>query len=151
MKNADIVGCHRRRRSFSITKQNPVAEVAPDRVFVATRPNQLWFADVTHVPTVQGWLYLGCVTEVLSRMALSWSMASHRKSDLAVDAVRMAVRRLNGRVPVVPHHSDRGGNSLTRTPISAFRLSDPRAFAGWRRPPRRLDVVGSDASPSRPG
>ena len=59
MKAADIVGYHRRKRSFSITKQNPVAEVAPDRVdrqFVATRPNQLWVADVTYVPTVQGWL-----------------------------------------------------------------------------------------------
>ena len=50
MPTAQLVRCHRRKRSFSITQQNPVADVAPDRVdrkFVATRPNQLWVADVT--------------------------------------------------------------------------------------------------------
>jgi putative transposase len=102
MKAADIVGCHRRKRSFSITKQNPVAEVAPDlvdRKFLATCPNQLWVADVTYVPTVQGWLYLACVTDVFSRMVLGWSMASHRKTDLVVDAVTMAVHRRVGRFP----------------------------------------------------
>jgi putative transposase len=112
MKAADIVGCHRRKRSFSITKQNPKADVAPDlvdRKFVATAPNQLWVADVTYVPTVQGWLYLACVTDVFSRMVLGWSMASHRKTDLVVDAVTMAVHRRGGHVPGVIHHSDRGG------------------------------------------
>ncbi len=48
-----------------------------DRKFVASAPNQLWVADVTYVPTVQGWLYLACVTDVLSRMVIGWSMASH--------------------------------------------------------------------------
>ncbi|WP_188959680.1 IS3 family transposase, partial [Modestobacter marinus] len=49
MRQAEIVGCHRRKRSFSITQQDPRAEAAPDRVdrkFVATAPNQLWVADV---------------------------------------------------------------------------------------------------------
>ncbi len=112
MREAQIVGCHRRKRSFSITRQNPAADVAPDRVdrkFVATRPNQLWVADVTYVPTVQGWLYLACVTDVFSRLVIGWSMASHRKTDLVVDAVTMAVHRRGGHVPGVIHHSDRGG------------------------------------------
>ena len=55
MRAAEIVGCHRRKRSFSITQQDPRAEAAPDRVdrkFVASAPNQLWVADVTYVPTV---------------------------------------------------------------------------------------------------
>lgn len=50
MRQAGIVGCHRRKRSFSITKQNPKAEIAPDLVdrnCTATGPNQLWVADVT--------------------------------------------------------------------------------------------------------
>ena len=80
-----------------------------DRKFVATAPNQLWVADVTYVPTVQGWLYLACVTDVFSRMVIGWSMASHRKTDLVVDAVAMAVHRRGGHVPGVIHHSDRGG------------------------------------------
>ncbi len=112
MRKAEIVGCHRRKRSFSITKQNPKAEAAPDlvdRKFIATRPNQLWVADVTYVPTVEGWLYLACVTDVFSRLIVGWSMASHRKTDLVVDAVTMAVVRRGGHVPGVIHHSDRGG------------------------------------------
>ncbi len=112
MQAAQIVGCHRRKRSFSITRQDPKADVAPDRVdrkFVATAPNQLWVADVTYVPTVQGWLYLACVTDVFSRLVIGWSMASHRKTDLVVDAVTMAVHRRGGHVPGVIHHSDRGG------------------------------------------
>ncbi len=112
MRKAEIVGCHRRKRSFSITKQNPKAEAAPDlvdRKFIATRPNQLWVADVTYVPTVEGWLYLACVTDVFSRLIVGWSMASHRKTGLVVDAVTMAVVRRGGHVPGVIHHSDRGG------------------------------------------
>jgi putative transposase len=102
MREADIVGCHRRKRSYSITKQDPKAEAAPDlvdRKFVATKPNQLWVADVTYVPTVQGWLYLACVTDVFSRMVLGWSMASHRKTDLVVDAAAMAVQRRDRACP----------------------------------------------------
>jgi putative transposase len=112
MRGADIVGCSRRKRSFSITRQNPKADVAPDlvdRKFVAACPNQLWVADVTYVPTVQGWLYLACVTDVFSRLVVGWSMASQRKTDLVVDAVTMAVARRGGHVPGVTHHSDRGG------------------------------------------
>ncbi|MFQ1002369.1 IS3 family transposase [Modestobacter sp. SSW1-42] len=93
MREAQIVGCHRRKRPFGKTRQNPRAEAAPDRVdrkFVATAPNQLWVADVTYVPTVQGWLYPACVTDVFSRMVIGWSMASHRKTDLVVYAVTMS-------------------------------------------------------------
>lgn len=60
MRAAEIVGCSRRKRPFSTTRQDPRAEAAPDRVdrkFVATAPSQLWVADVTYVPTVQGWLH----------------------------------------------------------------------------------------------
>jgi putative transposase len=113
MREAGIVGCHRRKHKVGTTKQNPNATVAPpdlvDRKFTATAPNQLWVADVTYVPTVQGWLYLACVTDVFSRIILGWSMASHRKTDLVVDAVTMAVHRRGGHVPGVIHHSDRGG------------------------------------------
>jgi len=112
MRKAGIVGCHRRKHKLGTTKQNPSAAAAPDlvdRKFTATGPDQLWVADVTYVPTVQGWLYLACVTDVYSRMVLGWSMASHRKTDLVVDAVTMAVHRRGGKVPGVIHHSDRGG------------------------------------------
>ncbi len=113
MREAGIVGCHRRKHKLGMTKQNPDAVIAPpdlvDRKFTATAPNQLWVADVTYVPTAQGWLYLACVTDVFSRLILGWSMASHRKTDLVVDAVTMAVHRRGGKIPGVIHHSDRGG------------------------------------------
>ncbi len=111
MRVADLVGCHRRKRSFSITRQDPKADVAPDRVdrkFGASKPNQLWVADVTCVPTVQGWPYLGCVTDVFSRLEIGWSRAGHRKTDLVVDAVS-TVHRRGGHVPGLIHHSDRAG------------------------------------------
>jgi transposase InsO family protein len=72
------------------TKQNPAAAPAPDlvnRKFTATARNQLWVADVTYVPTVQGWLYLARVTDIYSRIFLNWAMASYRKTDLVVDAI----------------------------------------------------------------
>ena len=112
MRAAGIVGCHRRKHKLGTTKQNPNAAAAPDlvdRKFTATAPNQLWVADVTYVPTVQGWLYLACVTDVYSQMILGWSMASHRKTDLVVDAVTMAVHRRGGKAPGAIHHNDRGG------------------------------------------
>ena len=58
MRAAGIVGCHRRKRSFSITSQNPEADVAPDLVdrdFTATAPNQLWATDLTFVATWAAW------------------------------------------------------------------------------------------------
>lgn len=82
MRQAEIVGCHRRKRPFCTTRQDPRAEAAPDRVdrqCIATAPDQLWVADVTQLPTVSGWLYLACVTDVFSRMIIGWSMTSHRR------------------------------------------------------------------------
>jgi len=134
MRKAQIVGCHRRKRSFSITKQNPKAEAAPDlvdRKFIATRPNQLWVADVTYVPTVQGWLYLACVTDVFSRLIVGWSMASHRKTDLVVDAVTMAVARRGGHVPGVIHHSDRGGAGSTPHTSWSVNYAGTARWPAW--------------------
>lgn len=91
MRAAQIVGCHRRKRSFSITQQNPTADVAPDRVdrkFVASAPKQLWVADVTYVPTVQGWLYLACVTDVFSLRSKPRQRDTTRSSVSAVTSDR---------------------------------------------------------------
>jgi len=63
MRKAEIVGCHRRKRSFSITKQNPRAEAAPDlvdRKFVVTCPNQLWVADLVRHEALDAWINACC-------------------------------------------------------------------------------------------
>jgi putative transposase len=105
-------GVCRRKFRRGATVADPTAQRAPDLVerrFVADRPDQLWVADVTYVPTRAGWLYLAVVIDVFSRLVVGWSMNSTRKAELVVDAVRMAVARRGGHVPGVIHHSDQGG------------------------------------------
>ena len=66
MRRAGLVGCHR-RRPFQTTQRDPTAEVAPDlvqRTFVAQAPNVLWIADMTYVPTREGFLYLAVILDV---------------------------------------------------------------------------------------
>jgi putative transposase len=87
--------------------KRPVAENVLDREFSVDGPNQAWVADITYVPTREGWLYLAVVEDLYSRMIVGWSMDSTMTSRLVVDALEMAVqRRLPGEELVA--HSDRG-------------------------------------------
>lgn len=85
----------------------PVAENVLDRRFDATRPNAAWGADITYIPTADGWLYLAVVEDLFSRMIVGWAMDGAMESRLVVDALDMAVRR---RLPDggLVAHSDRG-------------------------------------------
>lgn len=85
----------------------PVAENVLDRQFTATRPNESWVADLTYIPTREGWLYLAVVEDLYSRKVVGWSMDATMTSRLVVDALEMAVKaRLPGEGLVA--HSDRG-------------------------------------------
>jgi putative transposase len=87
--------------------KRPVAENLLDRQFNPEGPNQVWLADITYIPTREGWLYLSAVEDLYSRMVVGWSMAEHMESRLVVDALEMAVkRRLPGAGLLA--HSDRG-------------------------------------------
>jgi putative transposase len=107
MKAAGLEGVSRRRKYRSTRDKD--ARPAPDLVdrnFVATAPNQLWVADITYVPTWAGFLYLAVVLDVFSRRIVGWSMASHLRAELVIDALDMAVGQ---RQPAtVIHHSDQG-------------------------------------------
>jgi len=85
----------------------PVAGNLLDRQFDPGRPNVAWSADITYIPTADGWLYLAVVEDLFSRMIVGWSMDATMTSRLVVDALDMAVRR---RVPEegLLAHSDRG-------------------------------------------
>jgi putative transposase len=79
------------------------------RCFDAAAPNRRWVADITYVMTIAGWVYTAFVMDLFARRVLGWQVADHLRSDLALDALEMAiwVRRdedLGGLV----HHSDRG-------------------------------------------
>jgi putative transposase len=85
----------------------PVADNLLDRQFDPEGPNEAWVADITYVPTREGWLYLAIVEDLYSRKVVGWSMAATMESRLVVDALELAVqRRLPGENLVA--HSDRG-------------------------------------------
>lgn len=85
----------------------PVARNVLDRQFDPEGPNESWVADVTYIPTREGWLYLAIVEDLYSRKVVGWSMAATMESRLVVDALESAVkRRLPGEGLVA--HSDRG-------------------------------------------
>ncbi|MEV5721809.1 IS3 family transposase [Amycolatopsis mediterranei] len=82
-----------------------------ERDFTATRVNELWVADITYVRTAGGWVYAAFVLDVFSRVIVGWQVATSLYTDLALDALQMALWRrqaagadLTGLV----HHSDRG-------------------------------------------
>jgi putative transposase len=85
----------------------PVAANVLDRQFDATLPDQKWAADITYVPTDQGWLYLAGVIDLCSRKIVGWSMAEHMRTDLVANALQMAITRRDP-APGLLHHSDRG-------------------------------------------
>ncbi len=99
------------KRKFRCTTDSnhglPVAENIVDRQFDPPAPNQTWTADITYIPTREGWLYLAVVEDLHSRQIVGWSMSERIDSRLVVDALAMAVaRRLPGEGLV--SHSDRG-------------------------------------------
>lgn len=108
MRAAGLEGVSRRRK-FRTTVRDKNGRVAPDlvdRKFVATAPNQLWVADITYIPTWTGWLYLAVVLDAWSRRVVGWSMQTHLRTELVLDALNMAVGQ---RQPTsVVHHSDQG-------------------------------------------
>ena len=85
----------------------PVAENLLDRQFDPGSPNEAWVADITYIPTREGWLYLAAVEDLYSRRVVGWSMADHLESRLVVDALALAVERRLPRDGLLAH-SDRG-------------------------------------------
>jgi putative transposase len=100
----------RGRRKKHTTRQDPLAIPAPDLVernFMATAPNRLWTADITYLPTNEGFLYLAFILDVYSRKVVGWSMAKHLRSELVAGALEMAIHRRKPSAGLI-HHSDRG-------------------------------------------
>lgn len=101
----------KRRRRYRITTQSrhnkPVAPNRLNREFQADSPNQKWLADITYVPTAEGWLYLAVVLDMHSRKVVGWAMAPYLRDDLVQQALKMAVGRRH-LLGTILHHSDRG-------------------------------------------
>jgi putative transposase len=109
MREAGIAAKTKRkfRQTTDSNHSHPVADNHLDREFNPASANESWVADITYIPTREGWLYLAVVEDLFSRMVVGWAMAATMTSRLVVDALEMAVlRRLPGSELVA--HSDRG-------------------------------------------
>lgn len=114
MRRAGLKGAVR-GRSFKTTRPDLTALRPPDRVsrnFSATRPNQLWVADLTYVATWRGFVYVAFVIDVFSRKIVGWRASGSLRSDLALDALEQALWARPG-VEGLVHHSDRGVQYLS--------------------------------------
>jgi putative transposase len=107
MREAGIQGVSRRKGTRTTRRSS--ASAAPDLVnrdFSASGPDELWVADITYVPTWTGFVYLAVVIDVWSRKVVGWSMASHLRKKLVLDALGMATSQRNPKGVI--HHSDHG-------------------------------------------
>ena len=128
MRDLHLSGARRgkvfKRTTIADEAQHRPADLV-NRQFVADRPNRLWVADLTYVKTFTGWVYVAFVIDVYSRTVVGWQTSTSLRSDLAIDALEMAIyarsdRDLNGLI----HHSDRGVQYL------AIRYTERLAEAG---------------------
>ena len=109
MREDGLEGVHR-RRSARTTVQDRDTAPAPDlveRMFDASCPDALRVADITYLPTWQGFLYLAVVLDAFSRRVVGWSMAGHLRTELILDALDMAISVRRPGEGLI-HHSDRG-------------------------------------------
>jgi putative transposase len=110
MRELGIEGVSRRRGRIRTTTPDRRAAPAPDLVkrdFHASRPDEIWVADITFIPTYEGWLFLAAVMDLYSRGIVGWSMRDDLTAPLVVDAISMAIARRKPE-PGLVHHSDRG-------------------------------------------
>ena len=92
------------------TDRNPADPIYPnrlDRQFQASQPNQKWVADLTYIPTQEGFLYLATILDLYSRKIVGWAMDDHLKTGLPLAALAMALQQRQPQ-PGLLHHSDRG-------------------------------------------
>lgn len=98
---------HSQRTTTQSTHKHPVPPNILGREFTAAAPNQSWLADISYVPTEQGWLYLAVVLDLYARRVVGWAMEPYLVDLLTRKALQMALRRRQPR-PALLHHSDRG-------------------------------------------
>jgi putative transposase len=114
MKAAGIAGVRPRKR-FKTTIRIPGITPASDlveRQFKPDKPNVLWVADITYLRTGEGWLYLAAVQDAYSRQIVGWSMTTHMRASLVIDALKMALARRRP-PPGLIHHSDQGSQYVS--------------------------------------
>ena len=110
MRKAGLRSKMQRRFRVRTTDSRHAHPIAPNRLnrqFQQARPNQAWAADITYIPTAEGWLYLAVVIDLCSRKVVGWATSDSLAADLTCQALREALRERKPSGELV-HHSDRG-------------------------------------------
>ena len=104
------------------------------RQFNVEEPNKVWVSDITYIWTLEGWVYLSSVMDLFSRKIVGWSLASHMKKELTIQALNMAIISRQPDEGLI-HHSDRGSQYCSheyidilkdqKVQISMSRKGDP--------------------------
>ena len=96
------------RRTTDSSHRHPVAPNLLEQNFAAALPNQAWVGDITYVWTLEGWAYLAVLIDLCSRRVVGWALRRSLSRELALGALRRAVRARGGDVRGLVHHTDRG-------------------------------------------
>jgi putative transposase len=111
-----LAGAVRGRAWVATTHPETARPRPPDLVarnFTATRPNQLWVADLTYVATWRGFTYVAFVIDAFARRIVGWRVSTSLRTDLALDALEQALYDRAGDLDGLVHHSDRGTQYLS--------------------------------------
>jgi putative transposase len=110
LRAAGLRGCGVQRR-MRTTVSDPDATPAPNLVqrrFDVGELDRVWVTDIPYVPTGEGWLYLAVLLDACSQRVIGWAMADHLRTELALEALAMALRERRPAGGGLVHHSDRG-------------------------------------------
>jgi putative transposase len=110
MGELGLEGVRRGKAHRTTTPEAAAARPADlvERNFSAARPDRLWVADLTYVATWSGFVYVALVIDAFSRFLVGWQAARSLRTDLALDALEMAIWRRQAQLDGLVHHSDRG-------------------------------------------
>src|SRR4051794_17463884 len=152
MRAHGIQGAKRRGKPWRTTITDPAARRSPDRVernFSASRPDALWVADFTYLRCWEGMVFFAFVIDVYSRRVVGWQLAGDMRTDLVLDALRMALSRRHAGADVeLIHHSDAGAQGgfqrSSQRSMKEVAMGRPR---GWGAQQTGRPVM---RSPGRP-
>jgi len=134
MRQKGLRGCSSRKRRVGTTDSEHDQPIAPNLLLgraAPSRPDQVWVADITYVPTAQGWLFLAAVMDLYSRQILGWSVWENLEAGGPLQALgRALVKR--GYPKGVIHHSDRGVQYASQVYRQALKARGLRASMSRR-------------------
>jgi transposase InsO family protein len=115
MRELGLEGVRRGRTRRTTVPDTAAARPADlvERDFSASRPNELWVADLTYVATWSGFVYVAFVVDAFSRFIVGWQISRSLRADLALDALEMAIWARKDELDGLIHHSDRGSQYLS--------------------------------------